>query len=88
MPSGTLNANTWTKVLWAWGWDRVDYVIVSGAPGTQYRTYPVFRSGTLPASPQGDTVTLEYRFYGDVWLRSTTDTWWSAHPVWQRISRG
>ena len=76
MPSGQLRANTWTKVIWGWGWYAVEYAISTGAPAGQYRTYPVYSTGHLPKQ-----VTHQVRVYGDIWLFSPVDTYWQANPV-------
>ena len=76
MPSGELLAKKWTRVLWGVGWYAVDYAVRTGAPGAQYRTYPLYSSGGLPHQ-----VTHQVRGYGDVWLYSPAPTWWSATPI-------
>jgi hypothetical protein len=77
MPNGNLKANTWTKVLYGWGWLAQDYNIQIGTTGGQYRTYPLLGRGSLPAN-----VTFRIAGYGDVWLYSPGDTWWSANQNW------
>jgi hypothetical protein len=64
MPSGSLPANKRTRILSGWGWYAVDYSISTGAPGGEYRTYPIYSSGTLP-NPR---ITLQVRGYGDLWV--------------------
>lgn len=76
MPSGSLPADTWTRVIWGVGWYAVDYAIGTGAPGGRYRTYPIYSSGDLPRQ-----VTHQVRGYGDIWLYCPTATSWSAEPV-------
>lgn len=76
MPSGQLPANKWTKVMWGWGWYEVTYTISSSAPGGQFRTYPIYSSGTLPRQ-----VTHQVRGYGDVWLYSPVLASWQANPT-------
>lgn len=75
MPSGSLPAGKWTKVIWGWGWYAVQYGISTGAPGGRYRTYPFYSNGTLP-----NHVTHQVRGYGDIWLFSPVDTQWQANP--------
>jgi hypothetical protein len=77
MPNGNLTANTWTKVLWGWGYWAKHYTVQVGVVGGQYRTYPIYSSGSLPA-----TLTHRVIVYGDVWLYSPQDTWWTANQNW------
>ena len=76
MPSGSLPANKWTKVISGWGWYSVRFSIRTGAPGGKYRTYPVYGSGNLPAE-----VTHQVVGYGDIWVYSPTATTWYANPI-------
>jgi hypothetical protein len=76
VPSGSLPAGKWTKVIWGWGWYSVQYAVRTGAPGGQYRVYPVYSSGPLPAQ-----ITHQVRVYGDIWLFSPIDTQWGADPI-------
>jgi hypothetical protein len=73
MPSGSLPAGKWTQIIYGWGWYAVKYSVSTGAPDGQYRTYPLYSSGRLPAH-----VTHQVRGFGDIWVYSPTDTWWSA----------
>ena len=50
MPSGSIPADTWTRVMWGWGWWGKHYTVQVGAGGGRYRTYPVYSSGNLPAA--------------------------------------
>ena len=77
MPNGNLRGNTWTRVLSGWGYVAQNYTVQIGAPGGQYRTYPVYSTGSLPAN-----ITFRVIFYGDVWLYSPQNTWWTANQNW------
>jgi hypothetical protein len=76
MPGGTLQAGKWTKVISGWGWYSVRYAIQVNVSGGQYRTYPVYSSGVLPA-----WVTHNVRPYGDIWLYAPTAAMWTANPI-------
>jgi hypothetical protein len=80
--TGTLAADTWTKVLSAWGYFAVVYGVSTQDPGGSYRCYtaPVpwaIASGPLP-EPR---VTHRVIGYGDVWLHSPVATSYSLVPV-------
>jgi hypothetical protein len=81
MPSGSLRANQWTKVLWGWGYYSVNYAASTNSTGGQYRGYtaPVpwpISSGSLP-----NTITHRVIGYGDVWLFSPVDTTYTLTPT-------
>jgi hypothetical protein len=81
MPTGTLTANTWTRVLYGWGKYSVRYAASVSEIGGKYRCYtaplpmPV-SSGDLPT-----TVTHMVMGYGDVWLYCPQDATYSLIPL-------
>jgi hypothetical protein len=81
MPSGTLPAKKWVKVVEGWGFYSVRYGASTSDKVGEYRTYtspipwPV-SSGKLP-----DEITHQVRGYGSIWLYSPVDTTYYLNPV-------
>ncbi|MBX6391794.1 MAG: hypothetical protein IRZ08_22870 [Frankia sp.] len=73
--TGSLRANSWTRVRSGWGYLSIDYGISTADPGGEYRAYTAplpfpISSGPLPDSD----VTFRVIGYGSLWLWSPVDT--------------
>lgn len=81
MPTGSLSAGKWVKVVEGWGFYSVRYGVSIGTVGGEYRTYssPIpwaISSGKLP-----NEITHRVWGYGDIWLYSPVDTTYNLNPI-------
>ena len=81
MPSGSLPANKWTRVVFGGGYYTVRYGASTAAGTGEYRTYSApspwpISSGRLPSE-----ITHRVIIYGDVWLFSPVDTTYFLNPI-------
>jgi hypothetical protein len=81
MPSGSLPADKWTKVLWGWGKYSVRYSAYTDAPGAKFRCFSAPVPWPIASGPLPSEVTHTVVGYGDVWLYCPEDTQYYLHPL-------
>jgi hypothetical protein len=82
--SGTLRANVWTKVYWAWGFFIATYVLYTNAPQVNARFYGTLTVGIpIPRGPFVNTeeFSVPVLGYSDLWFQSSSDASYTIRPV-------
>lgn len=81
MPSGSLPADRWTRVVYGWGKYSVRYAAFTGATGGKYRCYVAFVPWPISSGQLPGEITHTVVGYGDVWLYSPTATTYRLEPL-------